>query len=397
MLAGVVAYEWAMTGGPGPACVDLARHATGGAGLLSRTVNGSVPYVAALLTLVLADDEGALAATREAFEAAHRAGSLLSASSGRLFHGMALARRGELEEAAELERAAGTDLDAWGFVTVRLFPGSLLAEILVETGDLDGARRALRHANPGDGPMPDNTNSAYWLSSRLRLLVAEGAHREALALAEDCRRRFAGSVVNPAFIPWRSLGAEALQGLGRTEEAVALAAGEVPPARLWGAPGALGRALRVLGTLRGPGDGLPALEEAVAVTAGTPARLEHARALAALGTALRLLRRPSEAREPLRRALETATVCGAAPLAEHARTELHAAGARPRTAALSGAGALTASERRVADLAGGGMSNRDIAQALYVTPKTVEVHLSSTYRKLGIRSRRELGAALAAG
>jgi DNA-binding NarL/FixJ family response regulator len=56
---------------------------------------------------------------------------------------------------------------------------------------------------------------------------------------------------------------------------------------------------------------------------------------------------------------------------------------------------LTASERRVADLAGGGQTNRDIAQTLYVTPKTVEVHLSNTYRKLGIASRRELARALA--
>jgi len=77
------------------------------------------------------------------------------------------------------------------------------------------------------------------------------------------------------------------------------------------------------------------------------------------------------------------------------RTELYAAGARPRTDALSGAAALTASERRVATLAAGGETNRDIAQTLYVTPKTVEVHLSNAYRKLGIRSRRELATALA--
>ncbi|MET0686586.1 MAG: helix-turn-helix transcriptional regulator, partial [Solirubrobacteraceae bacterium] len=81
--------------------------------------------------------------------------------------------------------------------------------------------------------------------------------------------------------------------------------------------------------------------------------------------------------------------------AEHVRTELYAAGARPRTDALSGAAALTASERRVATLAAGGETNRDIAQTLYVTPKTVEVHLSNAYRKLGIRSRRELATALA--
>jgi DNA-binding NarL/FixJ family response regulator len=82
-------------------------------------------------------------------------------------------------------------------------------------------------------------------------------------------------------------------------------------------------------------------------------------------------------------------VCGAQALADAARAEIYAAGARPRTAAPRGVLALTASGRRVADLAA------DIAQALYVTPKTVEVHLSNTYRKLGIGSRRELGRALA--
>jgi DNA-binding CsgD family transcriptional regulator len=131
------------------------------------------------------------------------------------------------------------------------------------------------------------------------------------------------------------------------------------------------------------------------VLEGTPARLDLAKANAALGRALRHARMPADAREPLRRALELADACGAAGLAEDVRTELYAAGARPRTTALSGAGALTASERRVAALAAEGASNRDIAQALFVTPKTVEVHLSNAYRKLGIRSRRELSAALA--
>jgi DNA-binding NarL/FixJ family response regulator len=101
------------------------------------------------------------------------------------------------------------------------------------------------------------------------------------------------------------------------------------------------------------------------------------------------------AAEPLRAALALASVCGAPALADEVRSELYAAGARPRTDAQSGLASLTASERRVVDLAAGGETNRDIAQALFVTPKTVEVHLSNAYRKLGIRSRRELGRSLA--
>jgi DNA-binding NarL/FixJ family response regulator len=132
------------------------------------------------------------------------------------------------------------------------------------------------------------------------------------------------------------------------------------------------------------------------VLEGSAARLEHARSLAALGAALRHERRPAEARTPLRRALELAAACDATTLAEYARTELYATGARPRSDALAGVAALTASERRVAELAAGGESNREIAQVLFVTPKTVEVHLSNAYRKLGIRSRRQLPGALAA-
>ncbi len=124
-------------------------------------------------------------------------------------------------------------------------------------------------------------------------------------------------------------------------------------------------------------------------------KLELARALAAHGSLLRRGRKPTEARESLRRAFELAEVCGAHGLAAEVRTELHATGARPRTSALKGPGSLTASEKRVADLAAEGQTNKQIAQGLYVTPKTVEVHLSNAYRKLEISSRRELASALA--
>jgi DNA-binding CsgD family transcriptional regulator len=195
-------------------------------------------------------------------------------------------------------------------------------------------------------------------------------------------------------VPWRSLKAQALDALDRREEAVALADEELQIAHAWGSPGTVGRSLRILGTIERE-DGLGHLEEACAVLEHSTVRLESAKAFAALGEALRRSQQPTEAREPLRRALELAEMCGATSLVERARAELYATGARPRTTALSGVGSLTASERRVADLAAEGLSNRDIAQALYITPKTVEVHLSSVYRKLGIASRRDLPTALA--
>jgi len=124
--------------------------------------------------------------------------------------------------------------------------------------------------------------------------------------------------------------------------------------------------------------------------------LERARTLVELGAALRRTNRRTHAREQLRRGLELAVRAGSQPLVEHAQTELAATGARPRRLLLSGVDSLTTSERRVADFAAEGLTNKDIAQALFVTTKTVEVHLGNVYRKLGIGSRAELPEALGA-
>jgi DNA-binding CsgD family transcriptional regulator len=199
---------------------------------------------------------------------------------------------------------------------------------------------------------------------------------------------------NPAFLAWRSHAALALLALGRQDEAWPLALEELELARIWGAPRALGAALRVAGLVEGGQRGLVHLEEAVDVLAQSPAKLEHAKARTELGAALRRSKRRSEARDQLRHAVELATICGAARLTARAETELLATGARPRRIALRGPESLTPSERRVAQMAAEGPTNREIAQALFVTPKTVEVHLSSVYRKLGISSRSQLHAAL---
>jgi DNA-binding CsgD family transcriptional regulator len=329
-----------------------------------------------------------------AFADAHRRGSLFAIGGIHLWHGFTLYRRGELAEAARELEAASDAFELWGFSShADVYVCAILAHTLVERGDLEAARLALER---GGDPDSSHDGARFWLNAQIELLVAEGRHEQAVAVAEQIAGRWP-HVVNPAAGPWRSLQAQALDRLGRHEEALARAEEELELARRWGAPWALGRALRMLGTIDREERGIDLLEEAVTVLAGTPARLEHAKALFALGSALRLARRVSDAREPLRRALELADVCGADGLTEQVRAELYATGARPRTTALKGVDALTASERRVAGLAAEGQTNRDIAQALYVTPKTVEVHLSSAYRKLAIRSRRQLAAALTAG
>jgi DNA-binding CsgD family transcriptional regulator len=153
-------------------------------------------------------------------------------------------------------------------------------------------------------------------------------------------------------------------------------------------------ALRAAALGAGGTRGLELLHEAVAVLEPSPARLEHARALADLGAALRRANRRAAARDPLRQALDLADTCGAGPLAQRARQELRAAGGRPRRARISGVHALTASERRIATMAADGLSNPEIAQALFVTKKTVEAHLGSAYRKLDIHSRAQIAGAM---
>ena len=148
--------------------------------------------------------------------------------------------------------------------------------------------------------------------------------------------------------------------------------------------------------IEGGKPGLGLLEEAVEVAEGSKAILERARGLIELGSALRRSNRRADAREHLRQALELAHQGESVPLVTRAQEELMATGARPRRVALSGLEALTPSERRVAGMAAKELTNRDIAQALFVTPKTVEVHLSSVYRKLGIASRAQLADALGA-
>jgi DNA-binding CsgD family transcriptional regulator len=110
-------------------------------------------------------------------------------------------------------------------------------------------------------------------------------------------------------------------------------------------------------------------------------------------TWLRRAKHRAQAREVLTRALDLADRCGAERLVEIAREEIAATGARPRRMRLSGIDSLTASERRVARMATEGMSNPEIAQALFVTRKTVEKHLGNVYMKLDIPSRDQLPAA----
>ena len=386
MLLAQTAVDWVVVNRPADATCAIALDAIGG-GTLIEAENGYFT-VGAAVPLVLAEREEATELWDACFADAHRRGSLFAAMGAHMWHGWTLLRRGALVEAEESLRTAIEEMDLWGNPRVEYTLG-FLSWALTERGRLDEAREALLRV-PVEPVL--TWGGSHWRRSRVELALAEGRYDDALAEIDEIRDT--PFLRNPALFPWRTHRALALDGLGRTEEALAVAEEELEPARAWGAPGTVGRTLRILGTLERE-SGLPRLEEAAALLEGSTDRLEHAKTLFAIGRAIRQARQPTEAREPLRRALEVAAACGADGLVDEIRAELAAAGAQPRTTALSGVQALTPSERRVAGLAAEGQTNRDIAHALYVTPKTVEVHLSNAYRKLGIRSRRELTGALA--
>jgi DNA-binding CsgD family transcriptional regulator len=230
---------------------------------------------------------------------------------------------------------------------------------------------------------------------RGELAVARGRHDEAARwFGEAYDLHVARGTLNPAETLWVADFVEALAALGRRDEAQKLLADFTQRADLFGEPQAVGVARLAHGRISGGDLGIEYLERAVATLEPSPYRIHAARAQLSLGSALRRANRRTESRDHLRLALDYADRNGAVPLATRAREELVAAGGRPRRPALTGISALTPSERRIAGLAAKGMSNRDIASYLFVTVKTVEMHLGRSFEKLGIASRRDLGAVL---
>jgi DNA-binding CsgD family transcriptional regulator len=238
-------------------------------------------------------------------------------------------------------------------------------------------------------------------SSQLR--YASGVLRAAAGNHEAAVEELRGSALdhpalgggNPAVLAWRSAAALSLAELGRHAEAQELTDDELSRAQAFGAPRAIGIALRAKALVGPPSSRLETLEAALAVLEPSQARLEHARVLVDLGAIARAAGRRSAAREPLLEALTLAGRCGARTLERRARAELASIGVRPTPTDRAGADSLTPSERRIVELAAGGGTNREIAQTLFVTEKTVETHLGRAFRKLDVSSRRQLPEVLA--
>jgi DNA-binding CsgD family transcriptional regulator len=391
-----LAFEALTSGEPRDRGLRLARRALAGAPPLRDEPPGST---IALFPIAGVIDAGAhldvMTVLDWMADEARRKGSLIG------YVGAATLRAHARRLAGDLDGAEADAVSCWRLL--RGSPGALnaasalgvLVDVLVARGDLAGADAELQASDLARAPA-DQLNLLMLAAARLRLRLGQRRWEEALEESDhlDAACDALGIGVSGAMErgPNRVL---ALTGLGRREEAVAEAAAEVRRARRFGAPYALSAALRAQGLALGGDDGLAALAAAAAAAEGPDAPLYLSRALLDHGGALRRTGRHRSAREPLRRALDLAVRCGAHALAEDARTELLAAGARPRRSALSGVAALTAAERRVARLAADGLTNPEIAQALYITRKTVEKHMGEVLRKLELPSRERIAAAFA--
>ena len=358
--------------------------------IAEQTVASPIPP-AAVLTLIYCDRlELARRVVEEAIAHAVRTGSILGFAHYNLLRAEVALSRGALEEAEADARASIQSVRVTGLAAQQV---GVLVRVLVERGDLAAAQAVLDERR-----MTAEVNDAFHvkelLERRGRLRLAQGRTEDALAdLLLAGERQLAFDMPNPATLAWRSQAAIAYHRLGERDRARALADEEVCLARGFGAERALGVALTAAGLVQGdPGGEL--LEEAVRVLEPSGAQLELARALISRGAWMRRRGERVAARPLLERGLELARDCSAQPLLEQATEELASAGGRARNVLRRGRDALTPTELRVARLAADGLSNPEIAQAHFVTLKTVETQLGSCYRKLGIGSRRELADAL---
>jgi DNA-binding CsgD family transcriptional regulator/tetratricopeptide (TPR) repeat protein len=380
------AYEAARTGTADEAR-ELALQALADGQLLDDPgpESGAFWIAPSVLFFAYADDDVTRVST-EVIEWAKQHGSLPAFSMAAQLRAYASMRRGLL---AEAEADAASALEQPGPQT--LYAHVALVNVLLARGDATSADQAFAQVRPE----PAATGQMRYLQARARIRAASQHPEDALEDLFSCGRlEREWEIRTPAFGTWRSDAAPLLASLDRVDEARTLAREELERCRAFGAQAPLGKALRTLGLIEQDDAAIELLEESVAQLEQSPARLEHALALLELGAAIRRAGRRADAREPLRQALELAHGCGADAVAARAHDELVTAGARPRRDPTESRSNLTASELRVARLAAEGMTNREIAQALFVTENTIETHLRAVFRKLEIRSRSQLARAL---
>jgi DNA-binding CsgD family transcriptional regulator len=348
----------------------------------------------AVLGLLLVDgiEEGERIA--DAFEEdARRRGSLMATIGAVGFRAALDQRLGRFESAEAnlllaIELTQRNELSLMALTTFLYF----CLDAIVERRGLDGVADLVEGLEVPP-PFGETASGALVLDARSAVRLARGDRAGAAATLREVAPMMRALRIGPRLSSWRSRLALALPEAER-EEALSLATEELALAVALDAPRAEGIALRALGLLAGGDEGIEVLGRSVERLRRGGGSLELARSLADLGAALGRANRRREARERLREASDLAQRAGAQRLEERIEEEIRVAGGKPRRRAVSGPESLTPSERRVAGAAADGATNREIGQALFVSMRTVEMHLTNAYRKLGIANRVELAAAL---
>lgn len=302
---------------------------------------------------------------------------------------------GRLRDAEADDRAALDEVAGEPRTLNASLAAALLVDALAERGDVAQAATVARDFALDEHVAGDAIIDHFVPMARGALRLAE--HRPADALQDflDCGKMLTShGYTNPGFAQWRAGAIAAHAALGQIESATILAEEDLDLARKFEAPGPIALALRMSARIAPDGARLDRLAEAADILEGAPDLLERAHVLVEYGTELSRAGRRTAARNPLVQGLDLAGRFDARPLVAAAQRELRLIGIWPRRTAATGRDALTASELRVATLAAEGAANREIAQALFVTTRTIEVHLTSTYRKLGIEGRGQLATAL---
>jgi DNA-binding NarL/FixJ family response regulator len=395
-LAAALETEWHAFDGTATDAIAAARRALAHEGAIFREQPEFFAPGRPVLALIHADQlDEAQRAAEQALTYARQRGATPELIAALWMTGGIAWSRGDLA-AAEADARQALDIARLGRLWIAdVVVRAVLAGLLVLRGELDAADAEL-DAGGLTGHVPQVFAFSIVLAARGQLRLQQGRLDEAVAdLVELDRLSKGWGVIGAPFPPARIGAARALAAAGDRERARAKADAALAQAQRWGAPTFLSHALRAVAMTADGAEQLATLEDAAAVLEGSPTRLARAEALADLGAALRRGGRRTDARAPLREALELARRCGAAGLARRAYDELAATGERVRRYTPIGVESLTPSERRVAELAASGMTNRQIAQTLFVTVKTVEAHLAAAYDKLGIRSRQQLPTALA--
>ncbi len=396
LAAAIEARSKAVAKGSAQEAAEAAKRALGNDGIIFAEAPELAAAPFAVMTLVAAEEmEAARRATECALAIARDRDATPELAQAYFLSGFVSWGNGELISAEADMRQAIDVARLAGIAPLVLMYTPPFMEVLIERDELEMAERELLATGLSEGPVPESALFNLLLMIRAHLRFEQGRMDEAAedfyALAAITEKMNLGEGPIATAGPY---AVRALLAVGDDARAHEFVETMTAGARRWGAPATTAHVLRAAAAISDGDLEVELLERASQTVEGSPHRLIQAQVLFDFGSALRRAGRRRDARPPLRESFEIARRGGAARLARRAHAELEATGEKLRRYTPIGVESLTPSERRVADLAVSGMTNRQIAQSLFVTVKTVEAHLSSAYDKLDIQSRRQLAVAL---